>query len=423
MKLVGRKIGHAIRIMGTGKVHLLASKLSKVMEETVWYDNRCISLKPEGPQRGNVLLSYINDPFYLKPGEALPNSHTHYWESLQIAKAFLDLGYGVDIIRYSNHSFVPAKDYSFIIDARTNLERLSPLLNKDCVKIMHLDTAHWLFHSTAQHRRLWELQQRRGITLHPWKTVTPNWGIEHADCATILGNDFTINTYQYAKKPIYRLRITTPVLYPWSEKDFDACRKRFLWFGSAGLVHKGLDLVLEAFAEMPEYHLTVCGPIDGEKAFQEAYHRELYQSPNIETVGWVDISSPKFRKIVNSCLALIYPSCSEGQSGAVVTCMHAGLIPLISFQSGVDVHEFGVLLKDCSINEIKDSIRSLADLSVHELKSMARRTWEYARTNHTREKFAEDFRKIIDLITNRLCSNDATACWNEKDLTLKQQRC
>ena len=37
------------------------------------------------------------------------------------------------------------------------------------------------------------------------------------------------------------------------------------------MVHKGLDLVLEAFVAMPEYHLTVCGKVSSEKDFEDAY--------------------------------------------------------------------------------------------------------------------------------------------------------
>jgi hypothetical protein len=51
------------------------------------------------------------------------------------------------------------------------------------------------------------------------------------------------------------------------------------------MVHKGLDLVLEAFADMPEYHLTVCGPIQKEQDFERAYYRELYQVPNIRRLA------------------------------------------------------------------------------------------------------------------------------------------
>jgi hypothetical protein len=71
------------------------------------------------------------------------------------------------------------------------------------------------------------------------------------------GNDFTIGTFRYAGKPIYRLPIICPTS-PWpQDKDHGACRKCFLWFGSQGFLHKGLDLVLEVFAGLPDHHLTV----------------------------------------------------------------------------------------------------------------------------------------------------------------------
>ena len=38
-------------------------------------------------------------------------------------------------------------------------------------------------------------------------------------------------------------------------KDFEVCRPHFMWLGSRGFVHKGLDVVLEAFSEMPELAL------------------------------------------------------------------------------------------------------------------------------------------------------------------------
>jgi glycosyltransferase involved in cell wall biosynthesis len=309
----------------------------------------------------------------------------------------MDLGYCVDVISWANSDFIPTRKYSFFIDIRMNLERMAPLLNKDCIKIMHIDTAHWLFHMTAQQRRLLALQERRGVTLSLQKTVRPNQGIEHADCAVILGNEFTISTYKFANKPIFRVPISAPVLYSSPDgKDFDACRRNFLWFGSVGLVHKGLDLVLEAFAEMPDYHLTVCGPIDKETDFKRAYYKELYETPNIHTMGWVDISSRKFTEIANSCVGIIYPSCSEGGGGSVISCMHAGLIPVISYETSVDVKpDFGVILKDCSIQGIKKSIRGLSSLSNEELRRMARRAWEFARANHTRERFTEEYRKAI----------------------------
>lgn len=359
----------------------------------------CASLKPENGSKGYVLLSLWIKPFLLRPGEPLPNTHTHNWESLQIAKMFLSFGYSVDVIDYRNRTFIPKRDYVVFFSFRTNFERIARMLNEDCIKIVHLDTAHWLFNNSASYKRGLDLQQRKGVALKGLRLVEHNMAIECADFATILGNQFTINTYGYAQKPIFRIPISTCAVYPWPEgKDFEACRKNFLWFGSGGLVHKGLDLLLEAFADMPDYHLTLCGPIQEEEDFETCYFKELYQTPNIHTVGWVDLESPGFIEITKNCSGLIYPSCSEGQSGSVVNCLHAGLIPILSYESGVDVNDFGVILKDCSVEEIRESVQKLASLPVQELKAMARKSREFARANHTRERNAEEYRKAIQQI-------------------------
>jgi glycosyltransferase involved in cell wall biosynthesis len=223
--------------------------------------------------------------------------------------------------------------------------------------------------------------------------------IEHADYATILGNEFTIGTYAYAGKPLFRVPISTPVLYDWpDDRDLARACNRFLWFGSEGFVHKGLDLVLEAFAELPDHELTVCGPIRGDRDFERAYYRELYNTPNIHTMGWVQVTSPEFQALVRNCIGLVFPSCSEGQSGGVVTCLHAGLVPIVSYESGVDVDPWGVVLRDCSAESIRQAVRAVSSLPASELKTRTRLAWDYARANHTKEKFAEAYAAAISAI-------------------------
>jgi glycosyltransferase involved in cell wall biosynthesis len=360
---------------------------------------KVVSLKPPTNSRGNVLLSYILDPFLLREDQSISNTHSNHWESVLMARTFLELGYSVDVIHWRNDLFVPKKPYAVLIDGRWNLQRLAPLLNADCLKIQHVDVCHILFQNAAEAARLLALQRRRGVTLSPRRFEMPNLAIEFADCATVLGNQFTLDTFRYARKPLYPVPIIPCQGFPWPKgKDFDACRKRFLWFGSGGLVRKGLDLVLEAFTGMPEHHLTVCGPIQEDEDFERAYHKELYETPNIETTGWVDIDGPRFRDICMNSLAMIYPSCAEGQCGGVITCMHAGLIPVISYESGVDVHDFGMILPNCSIQEIQNSILRISSLPAKQLEQMARRAWEYARANHTKERFAQEYRKAIEHI-------------------------
>lgn len=361
--------------------------------------HRVVSLKPQQPSKGNVLLSYRIEPFLVKPGESLPNDHTWYWEVRQIAQTFLDIGYSVDVIQFHNDTFVPQKDYAFFIDIRDRLEALSPLLNPDCVKILHVDIANMIFRNAAECNRLLDLQQRKGVTLRPQRYEVPNLGIENADCATVLGNDFTVNTFSYANKPMYRIPISTPIVYPLQEdKDFEKVKRNFLWLGSGALVLKGLDLVLDAFAQMPEFHLTVCGPISNDKAFERAFYKELYETPNIHTYGWVDVSSPDYIELTKNCLGLVYPSACEGQSGGVITCLHSGLVPIISYETGVDVYDFGVILNNCSIEEIKATVRRISNLPAEQLKIMSHKAWKYARANHTRDKFAEVYRNVVEQI-------------------------
>jgi glycosyltransferase involved in cell wall biosynthesis len=178
-------------------------------------------------------------------------------------------------------------------------------------------------------------------------------------------------------------------------KDWGQCSKRFLWFSSGGLVHKGLDLALEAFKSLPECHLVICAPVEREKDFVAAYYEELYETPNITTLGWVDIESEQFRELANSCVAMIHLSCSEGGAPSIKTCMHAGLIPIVSYESGVDMHDFGFCLTDCSINNIKDIINHVSTLSYEKLEERTSKAWQFARQNYTRENFSIEYKKVI----------------------------
>jgi glycosyltransferase involved in cell wall biosynthesis len=362
-------------------------------------ENTVVSLRPERRANGEVLLCYRIEPFARKPGEPFPSGHHNYWTTCQIAAMFLELGYGVDVVSHRSDLFVPRKRYAVVVDVRKILERIAPLLDQDCVKIMHLDTAHMLFHDAAEARRLLALQHRRGVTLAPVRFELPRLGIEHADCGITTGNEFTKATYAYIGKPIYRVPLPARVTCPWpAGKDFERCRGRFLFLSSHGLVHKGLDLLLEAFATLPDCHLTVCAPVDREADFVRAYRRELYETPNIETIGWIDIEGSEFQELTRRCGAVIHASCSEGGSTATIECQHAGLLPVVTYESSVDVLDFGVLLKSDSVEDIRAGVLAVAGVPASELERRARAAWEHVRATHTRERFVEVYRRTVETI-------------------------
>ena len=382
-------------VVGSSLVSL-ARDIQRTTKYYLYEDNKfrrsVASLTPHGRPKGDILISRNHRCFFLKDGDKRWTSHESHWEVYQLATIFLGLGYAVDSIHYLNNVFVPEKDYALCLDVKWNLQRLDPLLNKDCIRILEPKTTHPLFQAAAELRRLYDLQQRRGVLLRPWRQDPMNWAIEHADCAIFTGNQFTMDTYRYAGKPLYRIPLPTHVFYPNPEaKDFASSRKHFLFLAGVGMVHKGLDRVLEAFAAMPDLRLTVCGEVEKERDFVRAYRKELYDTPNIHLAGWVDVGSQTFLDLANRCVALLHPSCSEAGAGSVVTCMHAGLIPIASVESAVDISpEYGVVLQDSSIEEIRAVAQSITNLSTQALRAMSQAAWQTARQDHSPQRFTEE---------------------------------
>jgi len=312
-----------------------------------------------------------------------------------MARSFVEAGFGVDAIDHTERHYTPPADCVAVVDLHDNLEHLAGLAPPAAKKILHATGAHWLFQNRAELARLEALRTRRGVTLPPRRQVPPSRAIEFADLATTTGNAFTIETFASAKKNFHRVPLSSTFTQDWpAEKQFTAARTRFLWFGSHGLVHKGLDLVLEAFAQAPELQLTIAGPVAAEPDFAGLYRREL-SLPNVHVVGWVDTHSPQFRDLLAAHGAIVYPSCSEGGGGSVITCLHGGLVPIVTREASVDVGDFGFELRGAEVASILATVREVAVLRPEALAARSRAAWEFARRVHTRENFESTYRRLL----------------------------
>jgi glycosyltransferase involved in cell wall biosynthesis len=366
-------------------------------------DRRVLELRPTTAPRGRALFSHVLDPLLEPLDSWRPVVHSLHWEVRRMAETLVELGLVVDAVSWTNASFVPRRDYDLVLDVRTNLERWAPALGERAVKILHCDTAHHSFHNRAQRDRLQRLEQRRGIRLAPHRLLPESRGIEVADCATVLGNAFTIETWATAAPPaatIARVPVSCPWTFPWpAGKDFGAARRRWIWIGSDGFVHKGLDLVLEAFAALPGFELVVCGPLWREPAFERAFYRELYSTPNIRTLGWVDPASTRFTAIARSSIGVVFPSCSEGGGVSALVGLQAGLQPLVTRESSVDLAAgLDPYLGAAEPEEIRERVLAVAARSPAALEAQARAAWEHVRQRHTREHFSRRWREVAQAL-------------------------
>ena len=48
--------------------------------------------------------------------------------------------------------------------------------------------------------------------------------------------------------------------------------------------------------------------------------------------------------------------------------MQAGLIPIVSYETNVEVGDFGLIMPEISVEQIKKSVRMVGELPIDELK-------------------------------------------------------
>jgi glycosyltransferase involved in cell wall biosynthesis len=352
-----------------------------------------------GKKKGTVLLSYLPESFTHTPKEGFATLHTADFECYEMARQFSIRGYAVDIIKFTDTKFIPRKTYTACVDIHQNLERLRDILSKDCKKVMHVVGSYGEFQNNAEQKRLDDLEKRRGIKLQPRRTVPVSPNPNHADFMEGFGNATVHETYKQFGKQIFHIPISTVQSFDFPEnKNWDTARKNFLWFGGGGMVHKGLDLTLEAFMQMPNLHLHICGPILAEKDFIEAYKKELYESPNVTVHGRIDPTSETYSKITSLCASTIHLSSSEGTSGAVVQMLHSGLIPIITSNTGILPEAGGIILNDPTVESIQKTIENFSNLPIETIKKMAFDSWSFAHSHYTREEFAKAYGNFIEHI-------------------------
>jgi glycosyltransferase involved in cell wall biosynthesis len=328
--------------------------------------------------------------------------HSNRWESREIARIFTRLGYVVDGISFKDSLFVPSMPYDVVFDISTNLQRLAPLMGSRTLKILHRTGSDAFYQNRAEMTRVKALEARRGMLYSPRKMVAypdlERKSLEIADRCSLFGNQHTLETYpEEFRRKLTLLPVSGSELGGMTKRREDLVppRREFLSFCGGGMVHKGLDLLLEVFAMNPQYTLNVVGNAQ-EADFHRIYEKELRTLPNIRCYGFLKPGSREFKKILRDTFCFLSPSCSEGMSSAVVTCMQAGLYPIISRDSGVTLPEgCGTMLETCSLEEITGSVEQVHQLDAKCLTRQTAMVQNYAWQTFTRERFRDSMCRFI----------------------------
>jgi len=347
-----------------------------------------------------ALVSYITLPILKDLDKDI--AHTNYREFIQILHVLTKLNFNIDICHYQDPNVSSSfndKKYDLIIGSGEPFYdacKLYPLSKK----ILYCTVSYPKSQFDSTKERANYYFERHGLKPHfYWHNYYPD---EHFSCANYLffkGNDEIKKTFLHLKniQSFYPI-ISCPFKHENSytiNRDIGTTKNNFLWFGSIGVIRKGLDILVDVFKKHQHLKLHIAGLTDEEKSTLPEF------TSNIVNLGFVRLQSENFIKIMNSCSFIIFPSCSEGMASGALTCMNHGLIPIITKECGIDIdNSIGYLLDDYKYETIEENILNVSQLDNVQLNKKQNNVLKHTTANYNLEIFTNQIESYLNEIIN-----------------------
>ncbi|MGL6150531.1 MAG: glycosyltransferase [Aeromonas sobria] len=341
-----------------------------------------------------ALLSYSTYHFKRNDYKA----HSNYQESVSVAEIMDSLGFNVDVVNNNRDTRLSLNDYDVIIGEGIPLYQ-SIVKNTQGKKVYYATGSHPWQCTQASLHRLSEFAKRYGsVPLKSTRVQDYRWGIAAscADNVICIGNEQTKQSF--LNHGVSKIDLIRPsfhqgnISYTRTLDSIAAARTTALWFGSYGLLHKGLDIAIEAFRCRPEWTLHVCGYTNAEHEFLQC----LDVPENVIIHGFLNVESDFFSELAARCLYVVLPSCSEGIATAVITAMGRGaMIPIVTKECGVDIDDFGVSISELNCDSVCDSLKFCDSISDSELLARSIAAYSNANTMYTFDAYKRDMMSIL----------------------------
>ena len=367
------------------------------------------SNRPENKKR--ALLCYLLDAVDMKDSDPRMKGHANWWRGRELARILDSLGYNVDAISSSDGSTIPSCQYDLVFDASSNLPRLAPFQKPDTKYVLLLTAAYYGWCGPAEARRILDFECRHGVLYAPRNGRMPLYLMDKtialADLILLIGNDVTLSTYpEWARTRMRTVQMPTSEIHHRKVySPFFRDNKKegvFLYYSSARNVSKGLDLVFDAFYRHPEWKLNVVGPVEStEGDFLKAYP-DLHDRANIRMYGSLMASSERFARILDESEAILFPSCTEGTSSSVLTCLRGGIYPIVSRYTGVDLPEgTGTWIETLTVPGVEQAILSFLEKDGAAIAGEAETIRARIEERHSREAFTKNMTAILSEVDQR----------------------
>lgn len=350
-----------------------------------------------------VLISYLRESF----NGIISKRHTNIKECYTAGEIFDELGYIVDVVDYNNFSsIIKYENYDVIYGMGEALEKaFYNDVDKRILTIFYATGCSPYYSNKVTMNRVLDHYLDNGKLIPASSRLVSNqWTGAYtlSDAVIVLGNSFVKNTYyQYKGRPLlYNLpaffyRTTERDIV--KQKNWERARTNILWFGSSGLIHKGLDLVIESVLAFEDIVLHICGASPNEVQFYSEYEEYLCR-PNTKIInhGFVHLDSEEFNNVLVECGFVILPSISEGGSPSILTVIgNGGCIPLIPASAGLDLDGLEIGISEVTTEGVKSALEVALSKSEYELKLISEEIYNLVNHKYTYENYKGNLRNTI----------------------------
>ncbi|MBI1776637.1 MAG: tetratricopeptide repeat protein [Proteobacteria bacterium] len=373
---------------------------------TVEYTNTdgCTRLRlAAGAPKGTVLVAFHREPVLFDDGWEHFQVTSINWESREICRLFLQMGYAVDVVGFAAAPPGFGVDYAAVFTLAGFLARHNDALPKAARRIVLMTGSSPVFQNHAEQARIANLSRRRPGSYAAKRQVSDPQdhlhSLELADCGILIGNAVTLATYREALRARLQLiRVTASRVCCIKEPaEYAPSSREFLWYFGHGAVLKGLDLLLEIFSRQDRWTLNVVGHVAYEPDFDQLFFDELYRNPRIRMLGHLRGDSPALADACRRSFCFIAPSASEGMSNAVATCLQIGLYPILSRSTGIDLPSgCGIYLDSLSEGSIAAAVARAYAMEDGELRRQIAIIQQHALEAYSRPSYTRAMGGILE---------------------------
>lgn len=325
--------------------------------------------------------------------------HPNLIHQVAMMNVLSKLGYCIDVYYCGSDKIgIPesmyANKYDIILGFGIQYIQLCQV-NPNAIKILFItENAPWVVREKYDRRLTYFHERHPNIILQdsPRTDFYTNEMFEISDCGIAVTGSHNLSCIQERLPNVYRLDVNglfNKSFNVSASKNHSITKSHFVWFGSRGFVHKGLDVLIDAFAELPQLSLDVYG-------IDQSEYTGIEMSENVSICGCVNVMDDEFiNSVVNKNTFVVSLSCSEGMQTGITTCMMHGLIPIVTKECGVDDHDDILYFDNFDLESVKATLLSASMISTEQIREKEIRIHKKSIVDFSIESFAANFEKCF----------------------------